>query len=76
MGKIFNITGTFIFCVRDTHNGGPVHWIMENYQCPNCFKDPYKQSDCCKTTNGGFCKADSVSITDDPDVSIASCVIS
>ena len=53
---------------RDTKNGGPVHWIHENYQCPNCNKD--LENSCCKNTQGGFCKADSVSIEDDNDVNI------
>ena len=30
----------------DTKNGGPVHWISENYVCPNCMKSP--NDHCCK----------------------------
>merc|ERR1719189_2095602 len=51
---------------KDTKNGGPVHWIHENYQCPNC-QDPSSNT-CCQNTNGGYCKADSVSMADDPDI--------
>ena len=55
-----------IFLNRDTKNGGPVHWIHENYQCPNCNKD--SENSCCQNTQGGFCRADSVSIKNDQDV--------
>jgi len=52
---------------KDTKNGGPVHWIHENYQCPNCNKD--LENSCCQNAEAGqFCKADGVSIDDDPDV--------
>jgi len=51
---------------KDTKNGGPVQWIRENYQCPNCNKD--SENSCCQNTKGGFCKADGVAIEDDPDV--------
>jgi len=51
---------------KDTKNGGPVHWIHENYQCPNCNKD--SENSCCQNTQGGFCRADSVSIEDDQNV--------
>ena len=56
---------------RDTLNGGPVHWIHENYRCPNCYEKPNHH--CCQNVPAGqFCKADSVDIKDDPDVSIFS----
>ena len=29
---------------RDTNNNGPVHWISENYVCPNCVKEPEHRS--------------------------------
>ena len=52
---------------RDTVGGGPVHWIKENYQCPNCFKD--KENSCCKNKEqGNFCKADSVDMAQDNNV--------
>ena len=54
-------------CLRDTKNGVPVHWIKENYQCPNCFKDT--DNHCCKNQKeGNFCKADSELLEDDADV--------
>ena len=59
---------TLFYTDRDTKNGGPVHWIHENYQCPNC-KNPSSNT-CCQNTNGGYCKADSVSMADDPDVNM------
>ena len=50
---------------RDTKNGGPIHWIHENYMCPGDLTDS-----CYQDTDGGFCKADSVSIEDDPEVNL------
>ena len=53
---------------RDTFNGGPVHWIHENYVCPNCVKSP--DNGCCKNVpEGQFCKADTINIEEDPNVS-------
>ena len=54
---------------RETKNGGPVHWIHENYRCPNC-KDRDKDDPCCQNVPEGFeCHPDSVDIEDDDDVS-------
>ena len=67
--KVYFIFSKYLFLIflnRDTKNGGPVHWIHENYQCPNCNKD--SENSCCQNTQGGFCRADSVSIENDPDV--------
>ena len=51
----------------DTYNGGPVHWIHENYRCPNCFTNP--DNGCCKNVPAGNqCKADSLDFEDDPNV--------
>ena len=49
---------------KDTKNGGPVHWISENYQCKEKCKtsEPY----CCLDV--GVCRADSVAYEDDPDI--------
>ena len=56
------------FVFRDTYNGGPVHWIHENYRCPNCYTTP--ENHCCKNVpDGQFCKADSVDLKDDLHVS-------
>merc|ERR1719232_2451263 len=42
---------------QDTVNGGPVHWISENYVCPHCVNNP--QNSCCiDVPEGQFCKAD------------------
>ena len=46
-----------------------MHWIHENYRCPNCFTTPDNQ--CCKNVPAGqFCKADSVDFKDDQNVSV------
>ena len=51
----------------DTPNGGPVHWIHENYACPNCAANP--SDPCCQSVpSGQFCKADSFNSTSDPDI--------
>ena len=43
---------------RDTKNNGPVHWISENYVCPNCVKEPEHR--CCQgVPQGLFCLPDS-----------------
>ena len=43
---------------RDTKNNGPVHWISENYVCPNCVKEPDHR--CCQgVPHGLFCLPDS-----------------
>ena len=55
--------------IRDTINGGPVHWIHENYICwpPNCQTNPYDS--CCQNlSDDQTCKADSEDLEDDPDV--------
>ena len=51
----------------DTKNGGPVHWIHENYNCPNCAAG--SDDKCCQNVpENQFCLADSTDIEDDPDV--------
>ena len=52
----------------DTYNNGPVHWISENYVCPNCAgpSDIPDGSDsvCCESVPDGlFCTPDSVNMT-------------
>jgi len=53
----------------DTFNNGPVHWISENYVCPNCKKAsaPCNQAirdQCCTNVpEGNFCVPDSVNMT-------------
>ena len=52
----------------DTYNNGPVHWISENYVCPNCAgpSDIPDGSDdvCCENVpDGMFCTPDSVNMT-------------
>ena len=43
---------------RDTKNNGPVHWISENYVCPNCVQEPDHR--CCQgVPQGLFCLPDS-----------------
>ena len=55
------------FYSRDTKNGGPVHWIHNNYACPNCVKNP--DNKCCQDVpEGHFCKPDSYNIEQDNDV--------
>ena len=57
---------------RETHNGGPVQWIKENYSCANCA-DPeeIENNPCCQNVpEGQFCHADSPTIETDPDVSL------
>jgi len=52
---------------KDTPNGGPVHWIHENYQCQNCWKKP--DHTCCKNKQEGqFCKANGVTEEDDKNI--------
>ena len=59
----------------ETKNGGPVHWIHENYRCPNCVTDKremdlYKDT-CCKNIAPGYqCSLDSKEggMENDPDV--------
>ena len=42
----------------DTANMGPVHWISENYVCPNCVKEPDHR--CCQgVPQALFCLPDS-----------------
>jgi hypothetical protein len=47
---------------RFTRNGGPVHWIHENYACPNCVWDTVDNAhhlDCCTNKPAEqFCCAD------------------
>ena len=64
----FNLKICLIYChFRDTFNGGPVHWIHENYVCPNCVKSP--NDGCCKNVpEGQFCKSDTMTIEEDPNV--------
>ena len=41
----------------DTANMGPVHWISENYVCPNCVQDTDHR--CCQNVPQGlFCTPD------------------
>ena len=52
----------------DTYNNGPVHWISENYVCPNCYAPPGTidgpDSVCCEDVPEGlFCTPDSVNMT-------------
>ena len=54
----------FHYHYRDTKNGGPVHWISENYQCKDLCKTD--EHNCCLDV--GVCKADSVLMEDDPNV--------
>ena len=52
---------------KDTPNGGPVHWLHENYVCPNCVATP--NDSCCQNVQpGNFCNADSPDISTDSDV--------
>ena len=53
---------------RDTKNGGPVHWIHENYQNRRkCFRQQHvDRYDCCLGI--GVFQADSVNMTEDPNV--------
>ena len=47
----------------DTANRGPVHWISENYVCPNCVKDADHR--CCQNVPQGlFCTPDAQNLTD------------
>ena len=57
---------------RETHNGGPAHWIHENYQCPNCAQEvEMAENSCCQNVpKGQFCHSDSPTIETDPDVSL------
>ena len=66
--KVFTTVKRFFKSIfRDTHNGGPVHWIHENYRCPNCHFWP--EDPCCQNVpDGQSCKADSLDFKDDPDV--------
>ena len=51
----------------DTVNGGPVHWIHENYNCPNCVSKP--DDKCCQNVpENQFCLADADKFEDDPNV--------
>ena len=48
---------------RFTRNGGPVHWIHENYACPNCKRDVDLEDalhlDCCTNKpSENFCRPD------------------
>ena len=49
---------------RDTPNGGPVHWIHQNYVCPNCVTEPHQHANydkCCRDNPNpevNFCKPD------------------
>ena len=49
----------------DTANNGPVHWISENYVCPNCARSKNADHKCCQNVPSGlFCTPDSVNITE------------
>lgn len=48
----------------DTENGGPVHWISENYQCRDICTSA--EPECC--VDVGQCVADADLLEDDPDV--------
>ena len=37
----------------DTTNNGPVHWISENYVCPNCARDKNADHKCCQNVPSG-----------------------
>ena len=59
--------GRLKFLFRDTYIGGPVHWVHENYRCPNCHFWP--EDPCCQNVpDGQFCKSDSLDFKDDPNV--------
>merc|ERR1719232_1724602 len=54
---------------KDTFNNGPVHWISENYVCPNCNKatapcgQEIRDRCCTNVPEGNFCVPDSVNMT-------------
>ena len=49
----------------DTENNGPVHWISENYVCPNCARSQDSEDKCCKNVpQGNFCVPDSLNRTE------------
>ena len=37
----------------DTTNNGPVHWISENYVCPNCARTDNAGHKCCQNVPSG-----------------------
>jgi len=49
----------------DTTNNGPVHWISENYVCPNCARNINADHSCCQNIpEGNFCVPDALNMTE------------